>query len=510
MNTSRHTKIRSIAVLVVAALVLELTTAVQYISTRRAITAQIKEMAQRDLSSTSHTAAVKQIAETAIADVLPEVERLVAAKQRDSLHEKLQHLVAIHPEIVGIDFAYRVGEDGAHDGYFTFREDGTNEIKDTIIDFDYTERSWYQEGLHGNGFWSEPYMSHYYEALMSTFSRPVRDSRGQVVAVIGADVPMRELSAMAVQLYDNQQRSLMQVIVLQLLGLLVLGFIMYRSIYSIRRLDKVGAEKEIINRELGIANAIQTAMLPPPMPASENLDIVGSQVPAKQVGGDFYDYFVRDGKLFFNIGDVCGKGIPAALVMSMTQAVFRTIATKIDDPSQIIKGMNTMACRGNSTGMFATLFVGVLDLSTGHLLYSNAGHEKPIIVTGRTMRYLDVTANLPIGIMDEKEYKTQESEIAPGDMILLYTDGLTEAMNVSEELFGLKRVEKAICEGCVESAEGSGEKSSCNENSDCRKNGAEFTAPQQLLDTMSHEVSAFVNGAEQSDDLTMLVIKYKG
>jgi serine phosphatase RsbU (regulator of sigma subunit) len=244
-------------------------------------------------------------------------------------------------------------------------------------------------------------------------------------------------------------------------------------------------------------------MLPPPMPASENLDIVGSQVPAKQVGGDFYDYFVRDGKLFFNIGDVCGKGIPAALVMSMTQAVFRTIATRIDDPSQIVKGMNTMACRGNSTGMFATLFVGVLDLSTGHLLYSNAGHEKPIIVTGRTMRYLDVIANLPIGIMDEKEYKTQESNVAAGDMILLYTDGLTEAMNVSEELFGLKRVEKAICEGCVESAEGS-------EKADSRKNGADFTAPQQLLDTMSHEVSAFVNGAEQSDDLTMLVIKYKG
>ena len=105
MNTSRHTKIRSIAVLVVAALVLELTTAVQYISTRRAITAQIKEMAQRDLSSTNHTAEVKQIAENAIADILPEVERLVAAKQRDSLHKKLQHLVVIHPEIVGIDFA---------------------------------------------------------------------------------------------------------------------------------------------------------------------------------------------------------------------------------------------------------------------------------------------------------------------------------------------------------------------------------------------------------------------
>ena len=498
MNTSRHTKIRSIAVLVVAALVLELTTAVQYISTRQAITAQIKEMAKQDLTSANRTFEVKEIAEAAIAAVLPEVERLVNTQQEDSLHKVLQHVVTNHPEIVGVDFAYRVGDDGRRNGYFTFRDDATSGIKDTVIGFDYTERTWYREGLQGNGSWSEPYMSRYYVALMSTFSRPVHDAQGRVVAVIGADVPMSELSSMAVQLYDNQQRSLIPVIFLQLIGLFVLGFIMYRSILSVRKLSKVSAEKDLINRELGIANAIQTAMLPPPMPESEFLNIVGSQVPAKQVGGDFYDYFVRDGKLFFNIGDVCGKGIPAALVMSMTQAVFRTIATKIDDPSQIVMGMNTMACRGNSTGMFATLFVGVLDLSTGHLCYCNAGHEKPIIVTGRKMRYLDVTANVPIGIVEGKEYKTQEADIATGDLILLYTDGLTEAMNVGAELFGLKRVESAIC--------GDGDMDADGKN--CERPA--FAGPQQLLDTMSHAVSLFVNGAEQSDDLTMLVIKYKG
>ena len=341
-------------------------------------------------------------------------------------------------------------------------------------------------------------MSRYYVALMSTFSRPVHDPQGRVVAVIGADVPMRELSSMAVQLYDNQQRSLIPVIIFQLIGLVVLGFIMYRSILSVRKLSKVSAEKDLMNRELGIANSIQTAMLPPPMPANEFVDIVGSQVPAKQVGGDFYDYFIRDGKLFFNIGDVCGKGIPAALVMSMTQAVFRTIATKVDDPSLIVEGMNTMASRGNTTGMFATLFVGVLDLATGLLSYSNAGHEKPIIVTGKDMRYLSMTANVPIGIVEGKEYKTQKADIAAGDMILLYTDGLTEAMNAGEELFGLKRVESAICGDVGMNAD------------DKNRELPAFAGPQQLLDTMSHAVSEFVNGAEQSDDLTMLVIKYKG
>ena len=495
MNTSRQAKIRSITVIVVAALLLELTMAVQYISTKHAVTAQIKEMAQRDLNSTNRTAKVKEVSEGCVFESLTEVERLLELGKEDSLHKVLQHLVAIHPEIVGIDFVHRVGEDGVRNGYFTYRDDKSGKIRDTVIDFDYTERSWYRDGLQGNGFWCEPYMSHYYETLMSTFSHPVRNVKGEVVAVFGVDVPMHELSALTVQFYDNQHRSLVPVVILQLVGLLVLCFIIYRSILSARRLNKISAEKDLLNRELGIASRIQTAMLPPPMPANEFVEIVGSQAPAKQVGGDFYDYFIRDGKLFFNIGDVCGKGIPAALIMSMTQAVFRTIASKINDPDQIVHGMNEMASRGNTTGMFATLFVGVLDLSTGLLRYSNAGHEKPIVVTGRKMRYLDVIANIPIGIMEEKTFKVQETNIAVGEVILLYTDGLTEAMNASEELFGLSRVEKTIC----------GEL-----GSDESRKLISFETSQQLLDTMSHSVASFVNGAEQSDDLTMLVIKYKG
>ena len=489
INSSRLTKIRGVAVLVVAALLLELTMAVQYFSTKNAITAQIKEMAQQDLNSTSHTAEVKRIAEEAIFGVLPEVERLLELGQEDSLHKALQKIVADHHEIVGIDFARRVGEDGVRNGYFTFRDEETNGVRDTAIGFDYTERTWYREGLQGKGYWCEPYMSRYYVTLMSTFSHPVRNSRGEAVAVIGADVPMSELSSMAVQFYDNQQRSLVPVLLLQLVGLLVLGFIMYRSILSVRKLNKVSAEKDLMNRELGIANRIQTAMLPPPMPADEFVDVVGSQVPAKQVGGDFYDYFIRDGKLFFNIGDVCGKGIPAALIMSMTQAVFRTIASKVNDPDQIVHGMNEMASKGNTTGMFATLFVGVLDLSTGLLRYSNAGHERPVVITDRKICHVKADSNLPIGIDEDKQFSVQETTVAPGDLILLYTDGLTEAMNAEKELFGLPRIVDTIC----------------GDNGDA----IAFEGPKHLLETMSHAVTDFVNGAEQSDDLTMLVIKFK-
>jgi hypothetical protein len=481
MNTSRQTKIRSIVVLVAAALLLEVTTAVQYVSVRNGITEQINETAQRDLSATNHTADVKRITEEAIAGILPEVERLVELGDRDSLHRVLQQVVREHSEIVGVDFTFRVGEDGIRDGYYTFVDDKSGDIADTVIGFDFTERSWYREGLHGNGFWSEPYDSHYYEAFMSTYSHPVHNAKGEVVAVIGADIPMTELSAMATQLYENLQRSILPVILFQLFGLLVLGFIIYRSILSVRHLNEANAEKELVGRELGIASRIQQAMLPTEKLSDEYVEVVGNQVPAKQVGGDLYDYFVRDGKLFFSIGDVCGKGIPAAIFMSMTQAVFRSVASHEDDPARIVRSMNVQASKGNTTGMFVTLFVGVLDLSTGQLRYSNAGHEHPLIISNGEVRTLEAKSHLPIGVMEETRYQDQETQIAPGDMVMLFTDGLTEAMNVESALFGKERVVQAV----------RGE------------------SPQQLLDNMSQAVAGFVRGAEQSDDLTMLAIHFK-
>ena len=147
--------------LVAAALLLEVTTAVQYFSMRGAITEQINEMVQRDLGAVNRTAEVKRIAEESINRVLPEAQRLMLAGEEDSLHKVLQQIVVDHPELVGVDFAYRVREDSVRKGCFTFRDEVNGGIADTAIDFDYTERTWYREGLRGNGFWSEPYMSRY-------------------------------------------------------------------------------------------------------------------------------------------------------------------------------------------------------------------------------------------------------------------------------------------------------------------------------------------------------------
>ena len=482
MNFSRITRLQGIGVIVVAAVVLELAAVVQYVSMRNAISSQVEEMAQRDLKATNRIVEVKRVAEDAIVGVLPEVERLLALGQEDSLHRALRRVVSEHPEIVGVDFAHRVGEDGVRNGYFTFVNEETGNIADTVIGFDYTERSWYRDGIVSDGFWSEPYMSRYYVILMSTYSRAVRDKNGNAVAVIGADIPMHELSSLSVQLYENQQRALLPVVAFQLFGLLLLGIIVYRSIRSARRLNAVNAEKEFMNRELDIASRIQLAMLPGKFFTDDCLEIAGSLVPAKQVGGDLYDYVIRDGKLFFSIGDVCGKGIPAAIFMSMTQAVFRSAASHLNDASRIVHSMNKQASRGNDAGMFVTLFVGVLDLSTGMLRYCNAGYEHPLVVTGKSVRTLNAKSSLPIGAMEETRYVEQETQLAPGDMVMLFTDGLTEAMNSENALFGRERVAQVI----------SGE------------------TPQQLLDNMSQSVAGFVRGAEQSDDLTMLAIRYKG
>jgi serine phosphatase RsbU (regulator of sigma subunit) len=150
--------------------------------------------------------------------------------------------------------------------------------------------------------------------------------------------------------------------------------------------------------------------------------------------------------------------------------------------------MNTQANRGNTTGMFVTFFAGVLDLSTGLLRYCNAGHEHPLVISGNNVRTLDAKSNLPIGAMEGTRYVDHESQIAPGDTVLLFTDGLTEAMNAEGELFGRERVASTVCGRNVEGDE----------------------SVSQLLDTMSRAVAGFVRGAEQSDDLTMLAILYKG
>ena len=275
-------------------------------------------------------------------------------------------------------------------------------------------------------------------------------------------------------------------IVLTLIGLLILAFIIQRSAQSIYNLQDANAERQRMDNELMIAKDIQMNMLPetyPPFPDRNDLDIYGSLVPAKMVGGDLYDFFIRDEKLYFCIGDVSGKSVPAALVMAVTHSLFLSISSHESNPARIIQSINESLCRGNESNMFVTFFIGVLDLPTGIMRYCNAGHNPPLIVKGDLVEPLPAKANLPMGVIDDKDYILQQETIDPETLILLYTDGLTEAKNMKHKQFGIDRTLKVVKE--------------CHE-----------ATATQLIETVTKKVHAFVGDAEPSDDLTLLAIRY--
>ena len=249
------------------------------------------------------------------------------------------------------------------------------------------------------------------------------------------------------------------------------------------RYRKLNERKDRMARELQIASGIQMSMIPktfPPFPERHDLDMSATIVPAKEVGGDLYDFYIRDEKLFFCVGDVSGKGVPASLVMAVTRTMFRTVSAHEDSPQRIVTAMNDSMADMNESNMFVTCFCGVLDLSGGHLRYCNAGHNPPMILTD-SIRPLPVEPNLPLGIIRGFAFKEQEMPFRYDDAIFLYTDGLTEAENAAHEQFGEKRMEESL----------HGRKSA-----------------QDRLDSIKQQVSAFVGDAPQSDDLTMLFIHY--
>ena len=276
-----------------------------------------------------------------------------------------------------------------------------------------------------------------------------------------------------------------------MIGLFIVGFIVWRSSRNLERLREINAEKERIGGELRVASQIQQSMLPEHHLHRDDVDIRGSLVPAREVGGDLYDYFIRDEKLFFCIGDVSGKGAPSAMLMAVTHGLFRSASAHDSNPARIMDAINEVACQGNDTNMFVTMFVGVLDLPTGRLRYCDAGHDAPFIIRGERLEVrgeksataLEVNPHLPIGLFDDTKYTVQEISIQPDNLIFLYTDGLTEAKNAEHKLFGLERIQAVL--------------------NTCADNDSE-----EVLEKITQSVNGFVKLAEQSDDLTMLAIRY--
>lgn len=268
-----------------------------------------------------------------------------------------------------------------------------------------------------------------------------------------------------------------------------IGFALLMSMISyMERQNELKEERDRLQSELEVATVIQHSLLPEltaAYPGRAEVAVRGSMQPAKEVGGDFYDvFFVDKDRLAFVIGDVSGKGIPAALFMANSKITLQNCIRDIPALSEAVATANNALCARNEADMFITLWVGVLDLQSGEITYVNAGHNPPVTVLNGEASYLTKKSGLVLAGMDGVPYKEHTLTLQKGDTVFLYTDGVTEAENAANELYGEDRLL-----ACFEQMKNS--------------------APEEVIETIKQSVEVFVNGADQFDDMTMLCFKFK-
>jgi len=549
-----------VGIVVLAAVLVELISIVQYERVRRIMLEDMEIRGRLALGRlTDKIQSTLQITETTMRENLWDVRHSIV--HPDSVFPAMVRLIDNNPHVEGgfVAFTpyYYPSKGRLFEPYAAKQGDGTYRVVQLGgPDHDYTQNDeyiWIMD--HQAPCWSDPYQYGPDSVSFTTYSYPIFDAGGEIVAICGLDVnlswlgdtlnshqffpssfcllltPEGELVAgppgerfspeeinnvvsfvnqglpesalpgltvlqttlgkdpywKLVQVYStkelfakmHQQRR--QQFILVVLCLAVLAFVINRFSRNERKLLVTSAEKARMSGELDVARKIQQEMLPKSFPSF----VYGSLEPALEVGGDLIDFYTRDGKLFFCIGDVSGKGVPSAMLMSVAHSLFRILSQKIDSPSKILDYMNKELGRGNDSNMFMTFFLGCLDLYSGELRFSNAGHDKPYVIT-RDITLLPSKANLPLAVFPNTQYEEQTCTLAPGTLLLLYTDGLTEAKNMERQAFGRPRIQ-AVLEKFLTSADQSLFK---------------------LVSTLSEEAHAFAGAAPQSDDLTMLALRF--
>ena len=536
-------------ILIVAAVVLEGTACVQYFYSRSALRYEAEQRAKTELKRAEleiekHTIEM----ETAAKALAMLAEKHVNCP--DSIYAATRAIVGAIANTSSIAVAYVPGYFPKQGRYFEacssrISEDSINTRQIGSAEHDYTQMEWWQNGfVHDSCWWCEPYLDDSgSKTYVVSCSCPVHDKNGEVVAVVCVDLSLEYLKHISEYLqiykgsycaissatgldivaqpdtvtgrkyeifneeidatgwhisviipndviYEDLNRVSLIISIMMIIGLIVLVFIIYRTSKNLIKLVNLSNQQERIESELSIARSIQMAMLPtrfPPFEDFPNLNAHGIVIPAKEVGGDLFDFYIREQMLFFCIGDVSGKGVPASLVMAVTRSLFRSFSSYINSPGQIMAQMNnSLTGEGNEQNMFVTLFLGVLDLRTGTLRYCNAGHNEPVRLRAKNAKCASLSCmpNLPLGVLSGFEYKEQAVQMEVGETLFLYTDGLTEAENSAHELFGEQRMMQSIGQW-----------------------SADMTAEQQI-EAMRSAVTAFVGEAEQSDDLTMFTIRY--
>ena len=258
----------------------------------------------------------------------------------------------------------------------------------------------------------------------------------------------------------------------------------------IDQIRHVTAEKERISAELDMASKIQASQLPrlfPAFPNRREFSLFASMTPAKEVGGDFYDFFmVGTDHIALVMADVSGKGVPAALLMMVARVLLKSSLQNGKGPAEALESVNNQLCESNDTGFFVTIWVAVLEISTGKGVASNAGHEHPVLRrAGGSYELVIYRHSMPVGTMEGIRFEQHEFHLNPGDSIFVYTDGVAEATNGDDELYGTERMLSAL-------------------------NSEPDAQPEQVLTNVMNDITGFVDGAEQFDDITMLCFRYMG
>jgi phosphoserine phosphatase RsbU/P len=317
---------------------------------------------------------------------------------------------------------------------------------------------------------------------------------GSVIAIFGAKTisrPIADLIEMTRRIAGGDFTQRIDIRSKNEIGVLAASFngMTRRLAESVEHLKETTAAKERIESELKIAHEIQMSMVPkifPPFPDRSEFDIFATLVPAKEVGGDFYDFFfIDDDQLCFAVADVSGKGIPASLFMAVTKTLFKAGAGHGGAPGEILARLNAEICRDNESCMFVTFFCAILNIRTGQVDYSNGGHNLPYYLHHNGVTPLENPGGKALGVVEQSRYMSGRMVLSPGEALLLYTDGVTEAMDSRERLYSDQRLEQFLVS-----------------NRD--------SSPRQIIGDLVSDVRHFADGAPQSDDITALALLYVG
>lgn len=479
--------------------------------------------------------------EQIVNDVLPTVRMMVNAGATDSILHISRNVLKEYEFVLACEMVF-CPNDSNHKGRMVsvgmHRKGQVIEEHNTANDtIDYTQREWYIIPVNEHRqVWTDPYFAQTLNKTVCTRAAPVTNSQGKVIGVFFVDVPLDwlqegldvskmyngsrymllnivgrvVLSSDSIQeMPDSTQNliyrgkvgnrgsqlliavpikeiyskiinmSLISGLLLLLTALLIL-YILHRAVRSAFKLQAATFHNEVMNKELSIANDIQMGMVRAKELNLPEVELYASMKPAKAVGGDLYDYDVIDGRLFFCVGDVSGKGIPAALFMTTAVNLFRMAIKSQTDPAAIATQMNDLLSQNNRRSMFVSMFIGVVDLKTGVLNFCNAGHNPPVV----DGRFMEVKANIPLGLVGDMVFESETYSNIIGKPLFFYTDGLNEAKSIDNEQFGNERLLSEL-------------------------KAKPFKSCSERVEWMRSAVEKHTEGAEPSDDMTMMCIEVK-